>query len=375
MVPSRPSDIVVVGAGIVGCAVAYELARRGASVQVIDGRPVGMGATQASAGVLAPYIEADDKDAVLLDLAVRSLELYEQFVSDVASDSGLTVTYHRTGTLEVASSDERMATLRNRAARLDAQGVPLGLLDGHAVRAEEPHLGGDVVGGLLVPTHGFVAASELTRALAAALRRHGAQLVEGSHAERIAGANGDLVVETSRGSLTGNAVVLAAGSWSGQVAIVGMKTSVPVRPVRGQLLHVAWNGPPLRRVVWGERCYLVPWDDGTLLVGATVEEAGFDERTTVAGVRDLLDAACDLVPHAWTAGFLGARAGLRPASADQLPIIGASRVLPNLMYATGHYRNGVLLAPLTAQLVADAMLDGRIDPALRATSPQRFGEL
>ena len=134
-----------------------------------------------------------------------------------------------------------------------------------------------------------------------------------------------------------------------------------------------WNGPPLRRVIWGERCYLVPWDDGTLLVGATMEEAGFDERTTVAGVRDLLEAVCDLVPGAWSASFLGARAGLRPTSADLLPIIGASQVLPNLMYATGHYRNGVLLAPLTAQLVADAMLEKRIDPALEATSPRRFG--
>lgn len=372
---TRPSDIVVVGAGIVGCAVAYELARRGASVQVVDGRPVGMGATQASAGVLAPYIEADEKNSVLLDLAVRSLQLYDQFISEVASDSGVAVTYHRTGTLEVTTNDERMATLRNIAARLEARGVSLGLLDGQAARAEEPHLGGDVVGGLLVPTHGFVAAGELTRALATAARRHGAQLVEGSHVQRIVEAGGDLVVETGRGSLTGNAVVLAAGSWSGQVAIVGVGASVPVRPVRGQLLHVAWNGPPLRRVIWGERCYLVPWDDGTLLVGATVEDAGFDERTTVAGVRDLLDAACDLVPHAWTAGFLGARAGLRPASADQLPIVGPSRVLPNLMYATGHYRNGVLLAPLTAQLVADAMLDNRIDPALQALSPQRFGQL
>lgn len=372
---NRPSDIIVVGAGIVGCAVAYELARRGASVQVVDGRSVGMGATQASAGVLAPYIEADEKNNVLLDLAVRSLQLYDQFISDVASDSGVTVTYHRTGTLEVATSDERMATLRNIAARFEAQGVPLGLLDGQAARAEEPHLGGDVVGGLLVPTHGFVVAGELTRALATAARRHGAQLVEGNHVQRIVGAGGDLVVETARGSLAGNAVVLAAGSWSGRVAIVGMEASVPVRPVRGQLLHVAWNGPPLRRVIWSERCYLVPWDDGTLLVGATVEDVGFDERTTVAGVRDLLDAACDLVPHAWTAGFLGARVGLRPGSGDQLPIVGSSRVLPNLMYATGHYRNGVLLAPLTAQLVADAMLDNRTDPALQAMSPQRFGQL
>jgi len=148
-----------------------------------------------------------------------------------------------------------------------------------------------------------------------------------------------------------------------------------VRPVRGQLLHLGWTGTPLRRVTWSERCYLVPWEDGTLLVGATVEEAGFDERTTAAGVRDLLDAACDVVPRAWNAGFLAARAGLRPASADGLPVIGPSSVVPNVMYATGHYRNGVLLAPLTAQLVADAMLENRVDPLLTMVSPARFGEL
>lgn len=120
---------------------------------------------------------------------------------------------------------------------------------------------------------------------------------------------------------------------------------------------------------------MVPWDDGTVLVGATVEEAGFDERATAAGVRDLLEAVCAVTPHARTAGFNGARVGLRPATSDDLPVIGASRALPNLMYATGHYRNGVLLAPLTAQLVADAMIDNRIDPLLAAVSPSRFGEL
>src|SRR5207245_9140824 len=129
-----------------------------------------------------------------------------------------------------------------------------------------------------------------------------------------------------------------------------------VRQVRGQMLHVSWSGAPRRRVTWSERCYLVPWDDGTVLVGATVEEAGFDERTTVAGVRDLLEAACDAVPHAWTAGFLGARVGLRPATLDGLPVIGPSVVLSNQVYSTGHYRNIVLLASRTAELVADAML-------------------
>jgi glycine/D-amino acid oxidase-like deaminating enzyme len=192
---------------------------------------------------------------------------------------------------------------------------------------------------------------------------------------RVHSRDGDLIVETDRGSLTGNAVVLAAGSWSAEVAIDDVRTPVPVRPVRGQLLALGWIGTPLRRVTWSSRCYLVPWDDGTLLVGATVEDAGFDERATVAGVRDLLEAASDLIPHAWSAGFRCARVGLRPATADGLPVIGSSSVHPNLMYATGHYRNGVLLAPLTAQLVADAMLDNRVDPLLAGVSPSRFGEL
>ena len=371
---ARPSDIVVVGAGIVGCAVAYELARRGASVQVLDERHAGMGATQASAGVLAPYIEATE-DSPLLALAVRSLDLFDDFVARASSDSGMAVPYRRTGTLDIVLHEAGMGRLRATAALLAARNVAAEIVDGDAARGEEPLVGTDVIGGLLIPTHGFVAAGDLTRALAAAARRHGAQVIEGGRVRRIAPADGEVIVETNRGTISGNAVVIAAGCWSGEIDIDGIAARLPVRPVRGQLLHIGWNGPSLRRVTWSERCYLVPWDDGTVLVGATVEEAGFDERTTVAGVRDLLEAASDVLPHAWSAAFLGARVGLRPATPDGLPIIGASALRPNLFYATGHYRNGVLLAPLTAQLVADAMLEGRLDPALGKVSPQRFGDL
>ena len=182
-----------------------------------------------------------------------------------------------------------------------------------------------------------------------------------------------MLVETDRDTHRAHAVVIAAGCWSAAIDIDGLTSRVPVRPVRGQLLQLAWDGPALRRVTWGARCYLVPWEDGTVLVGATVEEAGFDERATVAGVRDLLDAACDLVPRSWTAAFRGARVGLRPATPDELPVIGPSHVNPSVMYATGHYRNGVLLSPLTAQLVADAFLDNRIDRLLETVSPARFG--
>jgi len=189
---------------------------------------------------------------------------------------------------------------------------------------------------------------------------------------RISAQSDDLIVETDRGTLTADAVVLAAGSWSGEIGVNGVSARLPMRPVRGQLLYLNWTGTPMRRVIWTHRCYFVPWDDGTLLVGATMEEAGFDERVTVAGVRDLLESACELIPHVWSAGFRGARVGLRPGTPDDLPVIGMSARVPKLFYATGHYRNGVLLAPLTARLVADALLDRRIDPALASVSPSRF---
>ena len=368
-----PRDIIVVGAGIVGCAVAYELARRGISVEVVDERPVGMGATQASAGVLAPFIEAREGSA-LLALTTRSLDLYDEFLTRVSADSGVAIPYRRTGTLDVATDDAAVAALRATSEVLARRGVQTTLLDGQAAHREEPHLAPDVVGALLITAHGFVVASELTRALATAARRHGAQLIKQTRVRRVARERGDVRVETDRGTLTGSAVVIAAGSWAGEIAIEGIAARLPVRPVRGQLLHLGWNGTALRRVTWSAGCYLVPWEDGTVLVGATVEEAGFDERVTVAGVFDLLESAGAIVPHAWTAAFRGARVGLRPATADELPIIGHSRVLENVMYATGHYRNGILLAPLTAQLVADALLEKRFDPLLEAVSPSRFGE-
>jgi len=371
---SRPSEIIVIGAGVIGCSIAYELARRGASVQVVDERSIGMGATQASAGILAPYVESAEAGP-LLDLSVRSLHLFDGFIARVSSDSAAAVSYHRTGTLAVATDDGEARHLSLTAEMLAGQGVDAQYLDGQAARKEEPHLTSAVIGGLLIGSHGFVSAPELTRAIAAATRQHGAQLVQQSKVRRVARVKSDMTVETDHGSLRGDAVVLAAGCWSGSVDIEGVRTPLPVRPVRGQLLQLVWRGTPLRRVLWSSKCYLVPWDDGTVLVGATVEDVGFDERATVAGVHDLLDAACEITPHAWRAAFAGVRVGLRPGTKDNLPLIGPSRAVPNLIYATGHYRSGVILAPLTAQLVADLLLEGRFDEALDAVNPARFGEL
>jgi glycine oxidase len=268
-----------------------------------------------------------------------------------------------------------MLGLVDTAHVLARRGVRAEVLDAASVRREEPYLNEAVAGGLLIDGQGFVAAGPLTNALAAAARQQGVGFLDGDRVRRIFGSGDSLCLETSRDTLTADRVVVAAGSWAGQIEIHGASTTIPVKPVRGQLARLNWAGPAPRRVIWGEPCYVVPWDDGTVLVGATVEDAGFDERTTVAGVRDLLASVCELLPHAANAGFGGARAGLRPASPDDLPIIGPSNVLPNVVYACGHYRNGVLLAPVTAQLVANLLLDGERDQLLELTRPQRFGNL
>jgi glycine oxidase len=373
-VPSEP-DVLIVGAGIIGCAVARELASRGVRVRVVDTRGLAQGATQASAGVLAPYIEAHEGGA-LLDLTVRSLDLYDRWIEIVRAESGIDVEYRRSGSLEVALDATSATRLQATATRYRAQ-ERLSWLDGVEARTTEPALSQSALGALSVPTHGYVSASILTQALARAASSRGARFHHGVRVARIdvhTDQRGDHVdVRTEAGmSWQVERVVLATGSWTGRVEGLPDRAAREVRPVRGQLLRVGWRGSPLTQVIWGPDCYLVPWIDGTVLIGATTEDVGFDERNTAAGVRTLLDAAHGLLPEMDGATFLGARAGLRPATSDGLPIIGPSEATDRVIYATGHYRNGILLAPLTAQLVADLVIDGREDPLLEGLGPSRF---
>jgi glycine oxidase len=369
-VVATASDVLVIGAGVIGCAVAYELARRGAAVRVFDARAIGAGATQASAGVLAPLVEVHEPGP-LLDLSSRSLSTYDRFVEQVREDSGLEFEYRRCGTLEVAADDGGVERLRARVQR-EMEGRLEWIAREH-LTAHEPWLSETCRGAVLAQDHGYVGAAGLTEALVWGAMKHGVQIETHRQITRVSSESQGVQVTAVDGSQWSAArVVIAAGSWAGFVGL-DEAAARSVYPIRGQLLQLAWEGPALRRVVWGERCYVVPWQDGTVLVGATVEDVGFDERTTAAGVRDLLDAVCELLPHAWTARFVDARAGLRPATLDGLPIVGPSGDSPNVVYATGHFRNGVLLAPLTSALIGDLLIDNRSDPALAAISPSRFG--
>lgn len=363
-----PVKVIVVGAGVIGCAIAYELAARGVEVHVVDGRGPGLGATRASAGILSPYIEGHS--AGLLRLGVCSLDRYDRFISRVSADAGAPIEYRRTGTLQVARDDAEAAQLVQHDRALAGMGAPHSLLDGEEARRLEPGLDIAIRAALLIPSHGYVGAQHLLSALVRAAGRRGA-VFSVEHVRAVRGS-APVRVETGDRELGADAVVIAAGSWSGGISLASERPA-PVRPVRGQLLHLRVAEPPLSRVVWGAATYLVPWQDGSVLVGATVEEVGFDERVTVSGVRWLLDEGERILPALGHAAFQEARAGLRPATADELPIIGASSTMRGVYFATGHYRNGVLLAPLTATLMAELLVDGREGTELALVRPDRFG--
>jgi len=353
-------SIVVVGAGIVGCAIARELASRGADCTIVEDRGVAGGATQASAGMLAPYVEAHERGP-LLDLGIRSLQLYRDWIVAVRRESRLPVEFDAIGTLEVADSVERAAALKAASAEHGR------FIDPGELQREYPQVR-ESFGGRLTSEHGYVNAGQLANALAQAADGYGAAFLS-ARVERITREGGALRIDTTSQTLRPDRVVLAAGAWAN--GIQGIHTP-PIKPIRGQIVQLAWPGRTLRSIVWGPRCYVVPRLDRTVLVGATAEDAGFDERTTAAGIRDLLGAACDLLPEACQASFLDARAGLRPMSPDGLPVLGTDPREPAIIHAAGHYRNGVLLAPITAKLIGDLILDGRADALLEDFRADRF---
>ena len=362
---------IVIGAGVIGVAIADALAARGAAVTVLDMRGPGRGASSASAGILAPYVESQH-DPKFLALATRSLDMFDAFVLAAAERSGRRIEYARTGTLEVALDEEEVGRLDASRRRLRDSNVAHEWLSAIDLRSSEAAVSGNALGALLIKPHGFVGVSSLISALVQSARLAGASFEAPVEAVEIDPHADHVDVRAGDAQYTADYVVFAAGAWSGRVHISN-QPRLDVRPVRGQLLHLSWTADHLpTRVVWGPRCYTVPWSDRSLLVGATVEEAGFDERTTITAIQELTAAVTELLPESRVAALQGVRVGLRPATPDGLPVIGPFPGAPRVIVATGHYRNGILLAPVTAAVVRDYLLSELRDPALDWTSPSRL---
>ncbi|MGR4064052.1 MAG: glycine oxidase ThiO [Vulcanimicrobiaceae bacterium] len=350
-------DVVIVGAGLIGLSVAWELARLGARVRVFDRGEAARAASWAGAGMLAPHTEGLD-DAAMLRLCAESLSMYADFVERLRDEGGADARLHVDGILNVAYDPERAAELQARAVRLRESGEDCEWLDAPALRIAEPALDPGARGALLVRGEGHVDNRVLGRALTAACRARGVTIVRDAGEVAVdCDARRARGVRSAIGFTAADCVVNAAGAWAARLAGVPPAYAPPVEPVKGQMLALAVPRGFVRRATWVPGAYLVPRDDGRLMVGATVERCGFDQRVTARGQRDLLAAVLRAAPS--LGGFTVAEtwAGLRPGTPDGRPFLGPSG-LEGLWLATGHARNGILLAPVTGRLLASAIAGG-----------------
>lgn len=358
---------------MIGCAAAYYLAQGGAKVTLLERGELAGEASGASAGMLAALSgEGADRGAAFNALCADSLDRYNWLIPELA-ETGVDVRYTRTGVFHLALTEAQAAALQ---ARFERGSMPRGtrLLQGNDILKEEPQANPRALLALLTPDEAYVDSQRLTVALAEAARRLGVSVETGT---RLRGflRSGDRLrgVRTANATLEGDAVLLAAGPWTRALAR-RLGANVPVRPVRGQMLSLDGPPQPLRHMVWGSDGYLLPREDNQTYVGASVEEAGYRKRTTASVLNRLRRAAIALVPSLSSAKERRAWAGLRPGTPDDLPILGLLPGWQNVWVATGHFRNGILLAPGSASLIAESILAGRPDPRLEPFSPRRFAE-
>jgi glycine oxidase len=364
------ADVVVVGAGVQGCAVAWKLARAGRSVLVLERAIPGAEASSAAGGILSPGVEALEPGPFYA-LGRASLARYPSFIEALERESGLAVGHRGGGTLEVAFDDDHARLLAGRAAKIQSAGLPVTVLDDTEVRRLEPGLSPEARGALWFEDEGSLDPRALGRALSAAAQRAGADFITG-RVLAIRHQGGRAVgVDHERGPIEAGAVVLAAGAWSLQVAGHGLPDGA-VRPVRGQIAVVETRPPLLTRVVFSGHGYAVPRADGRILLGSTMEEVGFEKAVTAGGLRHVLDVGIGMAPALARAPVVETWSNFRPASPDGEPILGPGAV-PGLFYATGHTRNGILLCPITADAIAACVLGEAPPVELAPFSATRFG--
>ena len=363
------SDVAIVGGGLIGLSIAFELATNGAAVRVYDTGDPGRAASWAGAGMLAPLTESID-DPAMGDLCRHSLAMYPTFIQGVRSAGGVDPHLRLEGILSVAYDDPSYDELARHHARLRGEHHDLALLDRSQTLALEPALSGTVVGSLFSRSEGQVDNRRLGRALLAACESAGVFVHSNLEFVRVeCNERRVLGIVTEHGFTAAGNVVNAAGAWSAQIAGVPANCVPPVFPVKGQMLTIDVPCGFMKRVTWAHGIYLVPRSDGRLLVGATVEKEGFDTRVTSGGIQELLAAALRAAPSLGRFALTETWAGLRPGSPDGKPFIGATP-LQNYFLATGHDRNGILLAPASASLIADAV-SGRSNAFLDAFTPVR----
>ncbi|GLZ03515.1 glycine oxidase ThiO [Actinomadura sp. NBRC 104412] len=367
-------EIAIIGAGVIGLATAWRAAARGAVVTLVDPEP-GSGASAVAAGMLTPVSEVAYGEERLLALGLASRDRYGAFVAELEEETGLGTGYRADGILEVAFDTDDLRYLDEVRRLQERWGIPTEALTGRECRRLEPMLAPGVRGGLLASEDGSIDPRRLAPALLAAAEKRGVRMVR----RRATGVivEKDVAVGVrleGGGEVRAERVLLAAGAWSGGLEGVPAEVLPPVRPVKGQVIRLRTAVPFLRRstrgLVKGSSIYLVPRADGEVVVGATQEEMGFDTRVTAGGLWELLRDARELVPGITELEFAEVSAGLRPGSPDNAPLMGPT-ALPGLVVGTGHYRNGILLTPVSADILTEVLLDGTVPEVGRPFVPER----
>jgi glycine oxidase len=376
---TKPKTVAIIGAGVVGLGIAWRLAARGIKVSVFDKGAAGAGATHAAAGMLAACAEAEPGEEALVALGRDSQARWPAFADELEQASGIDVELRREGTLVIALTADDQARLFHHLAFQQRLHLPLHWISAAETRRREPHLAGKLAGAVFSPQDHQVDNRKLALALAVAAQAAGASINEHQPVAAISnvGRRVDGIVLADGRKHAADTVVLAAGAWSrgiaGSIADLAPQSLPPVRPIKGQMLALRMDpaAPLVSHVIWGPGIYLVPRLDGRLIVGATVEEKGFDSTLTAGGLLTLLEAAWRAVPAIEDLPIDEMWVGHRPGSRDDAPILGPAP-LDGLIYATGHHRNGILLAPVTADTIARLVLDGTVDPAIRPFGIERF---
>jgi glycine oxidase len=375
----RARDVIVVGAGVIGLSCAWRCAQAGMDVLVLDREAPGAGASGVAAGMLAPVTEATFGEQALLELNLEARSGWTAFAAELEELAALPTGYRESGALVVAADRDDAEELR----RLHALQVELGLdaewLGPRAARRLEPGLSPGIAGAIHARQDAHATPIAVVRALAVAVAEAGGELRTGVAVAGVETAGGRVagVVAGSGESLAATTVVIAAGAWSSEQPLAAELAAPPVRPVKGQLLELrvrSGRRAPVGQVLRSPRCYLVARASGEAILGATQEEQGFDTAITADGVLRLLEAAYEIVPDVGELELVRARAGLRPGTPDNLPAVGVGAV-DGLVWATGHHRNGVLLAPTTGRAVANLIETGERPASFAALDPGRFGEI
>jgi glycine oxidase len=360
---------------VIGLGIAWRLAQAGCAVTVYDRGEAGHGASWAAAGMLAAAVETEPGEEPLLPLALESQRLWPDFAREVEAASGVSVEYRDEGTMVVALNRDDAASLRHSYEFQKGLGLDLSWLTASQAREREPHLKPGIAAAVWSPGDHQVENRLLGHALALAARRAGVALIEHCPVREITMAGGRASgVETGRGHDPADIVVLAAGAWTREIGGIPPAHLPPVRPIKGQMMALQMDpaAPLIRRVLWLPCGYLVPRRDGRLVIGATVEERGFDTSLTAGGLFALIEGAWRAVPSIEELPIAETWVGFRPGSRDDAPMLGPSGI-DGLVVATGHHRNGILLTPVSAAVISRYVLTGRLPENAHPFSPERFG--